>query len=271
MTKPIPKYRKNLNSEQLEVLELLYKFRFGSNDLIAGYFGKKQRGFVFKRLKILEEQGFIGKRFDSSYRIKGRPAAYYLLPKGARKLQEHRPDETKDDINIKAIYKDKSVSEMFIAHSQSIFALYNQLKSHYSDKLNFFTKSDLLSYDYFPQPLPDSFVTLETNNTRSFFIEILEDNQPFFTAIKKIKKYTDYNESGEWIDTGTDFPAILFICESNNLQKKLQKQLAKQINDFDDCIFATTTKSELQALDTNDTIWQRIDEPDKKLSLNLIL
>lgn len=270
MTKQIPKYRKNLNSEQLEVLELLYKFRFGSNDLIAEYFGKKQRGFVFKRLKILEEQSFIGKRFDSSYRIKGKPAAYYLLPKGARKLQEHRPDETKDNINVKTIYKDKSVSETFIAHSQNIFALFNQLKAHYGDTLNFFTRSDLANYDYFPQPFPDIFITLEADSTRNFFIEILEDNQPFFTVIRKIKKYTDYAESDAWTDTGIDLPPVLFICESPSLQKRLQKQLIKQTDAYDDCIFATTTKTELQTLHLNDAIWQKIDDPEQKISLSLI-
>jgi len=73
MNKPESKHRRKLNDEQIEVLELLYKFRFGSNDLIAQYFGKKNRSFVFKRLSILLEQGLIGKRFDSSYRIKGKP------------------------------------------------------------------------------------------------------------------------------------------------------------------------------------------------------
>ena len=119
------KHRKKLNAEQLEVLELLYKFRFGSNDLIAQYFGKKDRSFVFKRLSILLEQGLIGKRFDSSYRIQGKPAAYYLCPAGARKLQERNPDRP---INIKAIYKDKTVSEQFIEHCFGVLQLYLQLK-----------------------------------------------------------------------------------------------------------------------------------------------
>lgn len=267
MTKPIPKYRKNLNSEQLEVLELLYKFRFGSNNLIAEYFGKKQRGFVFKRLKILEEQGYIGKRFESSYRIQGKPAAYYLLPAGARKLQErHNPE----DINVKAIYKDKSVSESFIQHSHNIFSVYNQLKTHYDSKLNFFTKSDLTSFEHFPKPLPDGFLSLEVKkSTGHFFLEIIEDSQPFFATVRKIKKYIDYNESGEWDITETDFPTILFICESTSLQKRLQKQLLKQTNDYDDCTFATTTKAELRAMDTDDAIWLT-DDPDEKLSLSLI-
>ena len=35
MEKIEPKYRKQLNDGQLEILELLYRFRFGSRELIA--------------------------------------------------------------------------------------------------------------------------------------------------------------------------------------------------------------------------------------------
>lgn len=269
MDKTESKTRRKLNAEQLEVLELLYKFRFGSNDLIAQYFGKKNRSFVFKRLSILLEQELIGKRFDSSYRIQGKPAAYYLLPAGARKLQEARSAED-EAVNIKSIYKDKTVSETFIQHSLNIFTAYNQLKARYADELAFFTKTNLVSYEHFSKPLPDAFVSLEAKNgTSYFFVEILEDTQPFFTAVRSIKKYLDHKESGEWAITETDYPTILFICESTSLQKRLQKQIAKMLNAswVDDLNFATTTKAELASLSEDDAIWQEATELDEKLSL----
>jgi Replication-relaxation len=269
MDKTESKTRRKLNAEQLEVLELLYKFRFGSNDLIAQYFGKKSRSFVFKRLSILLEQGLIGKRFDSSYRIQGKPAAYYLLPVGARKLQETRSPED-EAVNIKAIYKDKSVSETFIQHSLNIFSTYNQLKAHYGNSLDFFTKSDLANYEHYPKPLPDAFLSLETEgSTKHFFVEIQEASQPFFTVVRKVKKYMDYKDSGEWAITETDFPAILLICESASLQKRLQKQITKMLSKTltDDLTFATTTQEELRMLKGNDAIWQSTSDPDEKLSL----
>jgi hypothetical protein len=273
MNKTISGHRKKLNTEQIEVLELLYKFRFGSNDLTAQYFGKKDRSFVFKRLSILLDQGFIAKRFDSSYRIQGKPAAYYLLPAGARKLQEHRNPED-EEVNIKSIYKDKSISETFIQHSLNIFAAYNQLKAHYGDSLDFFTKSDLTSYEHYPKPLPDAFLSLEAGGgAKHFFVEIQEDSQPFFTAVRKVKKYIDYKDSGEWAITETDFPVILTICESVSLQKRLQKQTAKMLDKTlsDDLVFATTTKEELKTLKDNDVIWRSTFDLDEKLSLQDIL
>lgn len=265
-----PKVRRKLNAEQLEVLELLYKFRFGSNDLIAQYFGKKDRSFVFKRMSILLGQGLIGKRFDSSYRIQGKPAAYYLTSKGARVLQDRSEPDEKDGINLKAVYKNTTLSEQFIRHSLDIFTLYNRLTDRYGQKLKFFTKADLSGYDYFPQPLPDAYLRLKTKEgDTQFLLELYHDNQPFFTAIRRIKQYIDYREEGEWAVTETDFPAILLVCESFSLQKRLQKQIAKMLSKslVDDLVFATTTKEELKTLNDNLKIWQSVNEPDAKLSL----
>lgn len=264
-----PKYRRPLNSDQVDTLELLYKFRFGSVDLVREHFNKSSRGLIFSRLKVLEEQGLTAKRFDSSYRIQGKPAAYYLLPEGARKLQERRGSED-EEVNIKSIYKDKSVSETFIQHSLNIFAAYNQLKAHYGDSLDFFAKGDLAGYEHYPKPLPDAFLSLEAGqDTKHFFVEIQEDSQPFFTAVRKVKKYIDYKGSGEWAITETNFPVILFTCESASLQKRLQKQMLKMLsrNLTDDLAFATTTEKELRTLNDNDIIWQSTSDLDEKLSL----
>lgn len=259
-----PKYRKTLNAEQLEVLELLYKFRFGSNNLTAEYFGKKDRSFVFKRLKILQDQGYIGKRFESSYRIQGKPAAYYLLPAGARELQKHH------DVNIKTIYRDKSVKEQFVWHCLDIFSIYNQLKAQHGGRLKFFTKSNLNreKFDYFPRPLPDAYVRIKTQqNDKQFFLDIFYDGDPFFKAVRRIKQYIDYEENGEWDTTETGFPAILFVCQSPSLQKRLQKRIIKSLEEAweNDLTFALTTKADL--ISGEPKIWQSTSNPDELVPL----
>ena len=217
----MPKYRKKLNKEQLQVLELLHKFRFGSNDLIAQYFGKKGRAFVHKRLSILLEQGFINKRYDSSYKLRGRPAAYYLTPAGARALMSSREEVA---VNIKSIYKDASVSEQFIDTCLEIFAIRNQLKAQYGDELRFFTKTSLNyeDYDYFPKPLPAAYFRLGTG--KQFFLEVFREDEPRFVVKRRVAQYVDYYETGEWDDTETDFPIIVFICGSKSLKEYVQKQ-----------------------------------------------
>ncbi len=261
MDKSEPKHRRKLNAEQLEVLGLLYKFRFGSNDLIARYFGKKDRSFVFKRLKILLEQGLIGKRFESSYRIQGKPAAYYLLPAGARVLQESRPDR---EINIKAIYKDKDVSNDFVKYCLHVFNLFYQLKVLYGDGLKFFTKRQLARYDYFEDFVPSAYMNLDIDGAeKDFFLEYLQTGQPFFTTLRKLKQYVDYADGGDWeAGTESDFPKVLLVCDNASLQKRLIKKAPHILEDADDDLqFFVTTQDNLD-------MWHDLADPDETLPLS---
>ena len=257
------KRRRKLNSEQLEVLKLLYKFRFGTNDLFAQYFGKKDRSFVYKRLKILYEQGLVGKRFDSSYRLLGKPAAYYLTPEGARRLQE----ALGSDVNIKAIYKDKSVSEQFVERSLELSAIHNRLKGEYDDSLKFFTKTDLNreDYDYFPQPLPDAYIRL---GDKQFFLDIFHNSEPAFVAKRRVRQYIKYDEDGDWAVTGTALPKVVAVCESQGLAKRVQKYMTKALGDAwpdSEVVFGFTVKSELMSDDR--AVWQRADGTGEMLAL----
>lgn len=272
MDKSVAKHRRKLNAEQLEVLELLYKFRFGSNELFAQYFGKKDRSFVFKRLSILLEQGLIGKRFDSSFRLLGKPAAYYLTPAGARALQERR-DQGKPQINIKAIYKDKTVKDGFVRQCLDIFAVYNRLRAQFGDRLKFFTRANLNheDFDYFPQPLPDSYFRVRLGgDEKQYFLDFYYDNQPGIASVKKIKKYVEHAEGGAWDDTGTLLPVILAVSESPSLQKQLQKRIAAGVKSSwsDELVFATTTKVEL--FGSEPAIWRSVANSEATVPLQAI-
>lgn len=259
-----PKYRRKLNVEQLEVLELLYRFRFGSSDLIAQSFGKTNGAFMYKRLKIMVEQGYIGKRFDSSYRIKGKPAAYYSLPTGVKALKA-----TNEDADPKIIYKDKTVSEQFVGHSLGIFAVYNLLNALYGDQLKFFTKSDLRTYDYFPQPLPDAFVALKSNSgVKRFFLDKFDSDVPYFALNKRLKQYVDYADNGDWEVTDSEFPAILFICADQKQEKRL---LGRTASLDEELIMGTTTQTLfMSATHANDAIWMNEPEPTQRISLGAL-
>ncbi len=178
-----PKYRRPLNSEQLVVLELLFKFRFGTSEQFARYFGKQSAKAVQKRLSILEAQGYIAKHYDKGYKLQGKPAEYYLLAKGARLLQQTA--ETADDDTaitdqaIKNRYKDKTASETFMIHSLAILSLSLKLKQLYGDNLRFFTKSEMQPYDYFIRPLPDAFLALKKTTRdktppKRFLVDVFE-------------------------------------------------------------------------------------------------
>lgn len=260
-----PKYRKKLNQEQLTVLELLHKFRFASNDLIAQYFGKKDRSFAFKRLKILQEQGYIAKRFDDSYRLRAKPAAYYLMPAGARQLRVLNPN-----ISIKNLYKNPTASERLVEDSLDLFGVHNVLRSLYGVDLQFFTKSDLNreDFDYFPRPLPSAYVRIKTNTSeKQFFLDIYYDSEPFFAASQRIKQYIKYAESAAWEITNTRLPFILMVCESPNLRKRLHKQAFKimQAEWNEEVVLALTDKNQLK--NPSLPIWQLASEVSEVIGL----
>lgn len=262
---------------------MLYTFRFASSEQVARYSGKKNSKHVQKRLKILEDQGYIAKHYDKSYKLKGKPAAYYLTPKGARALIQYDPPEDDEPVNIKRIYKDKDISENFIQHSLNILSIYLQLDGLYDDKLRFFTKT-LLSfekYEYFPQPLPDAFISVRggtqgKGKARRYFLNIFEDNEPFFVLIRRIKKYLEYAGSGEWATTEMELPVILMVAENKSVHKRLRKRIAKELRDsYEEIAFATTKLDYLLNAKHKGKVWFPIDEdgddpeePIKPVALN---
>lgn len=255
-----PKYRKKLNEEQVAVLNLLYTFRFASSEHIAKYQKKPNRKHVQKRLRILEDQEYIAKRYDRSYKLKGKPAAYYLLPKGARVLTGLDDRDENEPINIKRIYKDKDVSEGFIQHSLNILGAYLALSALHGNKLDFFTKSDLKyeQFEFYPQPLPDAHVRISAKGgDKNFFLDIFEDNQPFFVLIRRIKKYLEY--AGDWPEE--PLPTILLIVENKSVHKRLRKRVAKELRDsYEEVSFATTRLEYLLDPEYKGKVWFPIDE-----------
>jgi hypothetical protein len=252
-----PKYRKQLNSNQLAILELLYKFRFATRDLIAAYINKKD---VYRQLRILEDQYFIAKYHEPSFRLQGKSAFYYLLPEGVRKLNAESTGDRK--LAMKPVYKLKTLSEQFMRHNTDILAIRNVM--HQRDKtIKFFTRTDLSyeDYDYFPQPLPDAYIRLA--NGQQCFIQVHHDHQPFFVAMRAIKKYLDYFENGVWDDTGTDFPIVLFVVDTVSIHRRLHKFISKNIGDVR---FYTALKNDVVGGDRN--VWHCVDEPEKARSIN---
>jgi hypothetical protein len=225
MYKQTPKFRKQLNASQLEVLRVLYRYRFASRDLTAQYFNKKD---MYRQLRVLEDRGFIGRRYELNYRLAGKPAAYYLKPDGLRELQQvNGPIEA----NIKNLYRVTQVSEEFINHCLSIFSISLHLRQMES-KTKFFTKIDLQKddYSYFPSPLPDAYIRI---NDDHYFLHYADSLKPLFAIIKWLKLLKEYCESGIWDDTGTDFPIVVVVLQDSKYAKKLSRFMERNLDDMD--------------------------------------
>lgn len=221
ITKAEPKYRRPLNQEQVDILELIYKFRFVTVATVKDYFAESNPGMnVFRRLEVLADQDFVAKRYFDNYRLLHKPVVYYLLPDGVRKLNEYRDEG--DEADVKGIYRDGAVSERFAMHCVAVFDLYNRLTVQYDDELEFLAKGDQAGFEDFPKQKPDAYLTL---GTKHYFIDILDDDDHLLVdASKKIKRYIEYRKSGSWAAMNVPFPEIIFICNSEDACMRVQKR-----------------------------------------------
>jgi hypothetical protein len=188
------------------------------------------------------------------------------VPNGARILAIHKPRKADEPINIKRIYKDKDASEGFIEHCKNVLGVYLALKDTYPNKLYYLTKSRLSyeKYDFFPSPLQDACICVKTSKgDRYFFLDIFEDNQPFFVLIRRIKKYLEYAGSGEWAryDEDGGLPTLLLVVQNKSVHKRLRKRLAKELREsYEEVCFATGRLEYILDPENKGKAWLPIDE-----------
>ncbi len=260
------KYRRPLNQQQIKVLHCLYWYRFCTSKQLATFLKRSSPKVIQNKLQILEDQQLIGKRYDKSYKLAGRPAEYFITPKGARALEAAQPSMT-NAWTTKSLYKNKTVSEDFVRHCVTIrdtaeyfIALHGAQEAK---KLRPITKTYMVQYDNYPAWSPDLYLQYQTTKTttRHYFLDIWDGTKPFFVAVRKTQNYVKFKEEGEWLED-TPFPAVLAICADKHTQKKLNRQMKRILSDAwdDELIFATTTKQLLEGvIKPSDKIWSKVD------------
>ena len=259
-----------LNKKQLDILRLLYRFRFGTTALFTQALQTKSKIKMNERLKILLDQQYIGRHFEPEYHLLRKHASYYLLPDGIDALRQI-PDNKFDKSILRNIRKDKTASAQFIDHCLGIFNLYCQFQKTHGDKVHFFTKSQLVNkYEYFSEFAPNAYIRLDTGESeQDFLLEYLQSTKPFFTIMQRLKEYAEYGSSGEWeAETNSDFPKVLLVCDKPILQKRLMKKAATIIDDADDELkFYVASPKDSEAEDMS---WHNLTEPDRVFSLSSI-
>lgn len=259
-----PSYRRPLNSKQLDILRLIYRFRFVTSNLLTPTLKLKDPSKTNQRLRILTDQKYIGRRYKSEYRLLGKPASYHLLPEGIKALKQI-PDNKFSAAVLHNIRKDFDASDQFIDRQLGVLSTFCHLSAQYGVGLRFFTQSELRKYSYFPKPLPYAYIRLRMGDSeKQFFLEVINDSQPFFRAIGRIKQYITYAEDGDWEITKSELPTLLLVCESTNVQNRLLKIVPGIIEyeDADELRIYITTRAQIDAA-PNDAIWLSLSEPSE--------
>ncbi len=256
-----------LNTQQLDVLEWLFRFRFSTSRQLAIHLNRVHHKSIQRKLQQLEARELIGKHYDGSYKLAGRPAEYFLTPRGARQLELQRPKKTNEKA-INTLYKNKTVSRNFLTHCIHVTDAALNLQRLYGSSLDIVTKSQLVTFDYMPYWLPDLYLVLRTNRTeygrQDYFLDVWDETKPFFISIRRARAYVNYKESGEWPDDTLPLPNLLSYCLDDAFQNKMNRPLQRSLLVAWDnsLIFATITKQQVeQATSSDEPVWRRID-PD---------
>jgi len=264
-SKPIT--RKQLNTLQTEVLQILYKFRFGNASLISRYQDQTTRNSNF-RLKNLLEQEYIDRFYNDNDRINRRQAIYFMLPKAVRLLQK---DPELDFKGLHLNYSSRTSSPTFVSHWLRMFRLYLKFDELYGSKnLEFYTNSELAEETKFPKVRPDAFLSFSGrhSNIPDAMFDLLESNKSSdYNRQKAIRYIYHYETTADW---GSDYPRILLICDNVGLERDIQRAVARALDRSGQTkpkYYTTTLKSLFGTRNTKAAIWSDVTEPEKLLSL----
>jgi DNA-binding MarR family transcriptional regulator len=246
--------RRKLNHKQLNVLLLLYKFRFTTAPQLTEYLGLKSNSII-RNLRVLLDQELIGWKYDLSYKIDRKPAVYYLEKKGLAILKENPSIDKKV---LHSYYKNKDLDEEFIQHSIDVLAVCNALQTSYGATYYLFTKNELGGFADFPDSKPDVYLR-HTDDVTEYFITLAHDIQPFITR-KRLTEYIRHSEEEGW--SSNTYPTLLYVFK-NRAHEERFTEYAKQLLensgiDEDELRIATTTIEALLSQPYAKTIWMYV-------------
>ena len=214
--------------KQLEILILLYRFRFLNRSQIQILLKHKDTRRINTWLKDLTIKKFIGRNYSTKLKENTKPAIYYLITKSKTLLMDQPGIDNK--LLLKRIYRERTRSQRLIDHSTLLCDLYFEiLKNEESGKLQFYTKTDLSTHYYLPFNRPDAYIIREKDKiAKRYFLEIIDEGTPRFMIRKKIEQYIEYYDTNTWQDkTDHPFPTILFLCPNELIKNFLHKYLTQ--------------------------------------------
>lgn len=247
-----------ITKQQLDILKLLYRFRFVNSRQVQLNLNQKNQRQARRALDALLRRQYIGRRYSAEDSLRGRYATYFLRSEGIRLLRGHQPGVSSRILHN--IHKDQKASNKFARHQLGVGDCDLEFARLYGDRLEFFTRSELADYDYLLSPPPDAFMRLREGAViKRFFLECYESNTPFSVLQQRVRAYLDYAGEGVWEDaTDTKLPAVLAVCESKALQHKLLKAIRREFSYGSAATLPiyTTTKQLLGAASSHSAIWR---------------
>ncbi len=251
----------NITPKQLQILILLYRFRFLNRTQIQQFLNHKDPRRINTWLKDLTTKKILGQNYSTRLKDNTKPAVYYLASK-SRKILLEEPDINEKLLN--RVYRNRDSSQKLIDHSIFVASLYFLIREEAQTEksvLHFFTKTDLVTHYYLPYNRPDAYIAIEKENTtKRYFLEVIDGGTPRFILRKKILQYIEYFDENTWKErTLHKNPSLLFVCPNEHTKSFLHKFIAQTLEEeTSDVQFFLSLKSDILTGGSN--AWEKVDE-----------
>lgn len=227
-----------LKDRQLEILMLLYRFRFLNRIQIQQLLNHKNHTLVIHWLNELTEQKYIVSFFKKEL---GNIPTIYCLGTKARKVLIKK-DGIKEKL-LKRVYQEKKSSQTFKNHCLAVTDIYLsllKLTRTNNANLTFYTTVDLTEIKYLPLPHPDAFFSIkQKETTKRYFLDVFNPGVSNKWIYKRIKQYFKYYEEEYWQDHNQNpFPEIIFAYYDLKTKKELEKNIRKNLEDEENLSFS---------------------------------
>lgn len=242
--------RYKISPSQTAILLALLKYRFLTTDLLAGLL-KKDRSTIYERLAVLVEQGYIAKKYKSTYRIDRRPATYYLAPAGIRYLK------SRDIPRTQIHYKNKNFTESQIDEYYRYPKFSLAIHRNYPQTFRTYTKYQLDPETYL-SPMPWLLLSPDDEDAPELFIEYIPAGEQSWIIRKRINQHIDYSDEADY-----RYPYLLLVAGNDNTEKRIIKMSTDLMWDSE---LYTTTEERL--LSGKKDIWLWPIEVDWDEELN---
>lgn len=246
-----PKYHKSISTKQKLLLQILYKFRYASTDLVAEFVGK-DKSTIYEGYYVLIKQGYVHKVYDKSYRLRQRPAIYCLASKGIKYLRDSEDSYYRESV-LRNYYKNKKTSEEHIDHCLTVFEFYLTLSRQTGTKFNIYSKYEL-DKDAFPNPPPDLYLASRSDaeDAPDYVLDVFKPQTLMWILKKRLRQYqVDSEEKDDEIS-----PNVLLVAQNNSTEKRLFKLTEDAMQDFK--FYITTQERLLSSKDGE--VWIDVDE-----------
>jgi len=262
-----------LREKQIEILKLLYRFRFLNRKQIQKFLKHKDHRLIIQWLNSLTNKEYLKRIYSNKFGENTKPAIYFLAKKARIVLKQQKDTKDAESIKLKEnllkrIYKEDTRTQKFINRCIFIADIYLSLEENIKEtksELTFYAKTDLYGIDYLINPTPDIYFAVKNKSKEQksrYFLDIFDPDIPRFVAKMRINEYLKYYDSDEWqSNTNKPFPNIILVLPTETLKQYAKRYLIRNVIDYYmDLTFLITTWGQIEESGVRRDVFEEVIE-----------